>query len=129
MNETKIYPMSYSDVEIKTELERLAKQVQTYPTNNLDDLVKDSVLFNLGYNELQVRENHRHSLLMLVISIASVFIALASLVVAYGANQSVDINNQRQEKNILVLEDLKTEISVLKKIDQNKNIEKQQKNR
>lgn len=111
----KTYPVSYSDDEIKGEIDRLSRQIQNYKkTDILDDLIKDAVIFNLGYRELQNRENRRHSNYILVLSLLSAFVAVASLLVAWSAYKSSEANTQWQDQQIRTLGEIRNGIAGLK---------------
>lgn len=111
----KTYPVSYSDSEIKGEIDSLSRRLQSYKrTDILDDLIKDAVIFNLGYNELQNRENRRHSNYMLVLAFVSGFVAIASFVVAWLAYKSTEVNTAWQDQQTRALSEIRNGIATLK---------------
>ena len=108
MDKQEIYPVAFSDADLKRQAAELSRRVTGYDPNtgNGEDLIKDSVLFNVAYIELQNRESRRVSKFMVGLTVASVFVALASLVVAWVTYKANDDNTKWQDKQLRVLTDI-----------------------
>ena len=108
MDKQEIYPVAFSDADLKRQAAELSRRVTGYDpkTGNGEDLIKDSVLFNVAYIELQNRESRRVSKFMVGLTVASVFVALASFVVAWVTYKANDDNTKWQDQQLRVLTDI-----------------------
>jgi predicted PurR-regulated permease PerM len=120
MTPQKTFPMEYSESELLLEAADLSKRIVGYDSKggNAEHLMKDSVLFNVTYIELQNRKASRTSLQMMRLTLVSLLVALISLLVAwlsYDASQSAD---KWQEKQIALLNQVVIELSAARKLQE-----------
>ena len=83
---SRVYPSDFTDAEIREHIAAVSANMQlpdAYPI--IDDLVRQAVLFNLGYAELQNRQLDRLNRKIYRLTLASVAVAVASLVAAIVA--------------------------------------------
>lgn len=97
----KIYPLHHSDEELKAKAAELSAQISAHnhSSDNFENLIRDSVLFNVTYIELQSREAKKVTRLMTTLTWVSAIVAVASLLVAwlsYSATSSGDKWQQRE---------------------------------
>ena len=120
MDENNIYPVAYSDSELTREAAELSKRVAAYDprTGNGEDLIKDSVLFNVTYIELQNRKAHRVSRLMIWLTCLSAVVAAASLLVAWFAFETTRAGDKWQDQHIRLLGEISTHLSTMKELQQ-----------
>ena len=120
MDQHKIYPVAYSDAELTREAATLSKRVTAYDprTGNGEDLIKDSVLFNVTYIELQNRKAQRVSRLMIWLACLSAIVAAASLLVAWFAYETARAGDKWQEQHIRMLGEITTHLSTMKELQQ-----------
>ena len=118
MDKQEIYPVAYSDADLKRQAAELSRRVASYDPNtgNGEDLIKDSVLFNVAYIELQNRESRRVSKFMVALAVASTFVALASLVVAWVTYKANDDNTKWQDQQLRVLTDISRTLESAKEL-------------
>ena len=116
MDELRIYPVAYSDMELAREAAELSKRVTAYNprTGNGEDLIKDSVLFNITYIELQNRKAQRVSKLMVWLTCLSAAVALASLLVAWFAYETTRASDKWQDEHIRLLGEISKNLSLMK---------------
>ena len=124
MDELRIYPVAYSDVELAREAAELSKRVTAYDRHggNAEDLIKDSVLFNITYIELQNRKAQRVSKLMIWLTCLSAAVALASLLVAWFAYETTRASDKWQDEHIRLLGEISKNLSLLMKDSQQKAV-------
>ncbi len=120
MDQHKIYPIEYSDMELTHEAAELSKRVTAYDIHagNAEDLIKDSVLFNVAYIELQNRKAQRVSRLMVWLSCLSAAVAAASLLVAWFAYDATQAGDKWQGQQIRMLGEISTHLSAIKELQQ-----------
>jgi hypothetical protein len=107
---SKTYPVDHTNDELNARAAELSQRILAYDrkTGNAEDLIKDSVLFNVTYIELQNRVAGRATGQMVLLTWASAFVAVASLGVAwlsYTAAQSGDEWQAKQLKLLAIIAD------------------------
>lgn len=105
INMKTIYPVDHSNEELQQRAAELSQRILAYDskTGNGEHLIKDSVLFNVTYIELQNRAANRATRQMVFLTCASAVVAAASLMVAwlsYAATSSGD-KWQREQLELL----------------------------
>ena len=102
MENPKIYPVEYSNDELKQKAAELSSRVIGYDpkAGNGEDLIKDSVLFNVAYIELQNRDNNRVSRIILWLTCVSALVAIASTAVAWFSYKASEENTRWQDQQI-----------------------------
>ena len=98
---TQIFPVDHTAADLRQRAAELSDRILKYDhrSGNGEDLIKDSVLFNVTYIELQNRAAGRATGQMVVLTWVSAFVAAASLAVAwlsYNATRSGDEWQSRQ---------------------------------
>src|SRR5438105_9845321 len=103
-------------MELAREAAELSKRVTAYNprTGNGEDLIKDSVLFNITYIELQNRKAQRVSKLMVWLTCLSAAVALASLLVAWFAYETTRASDKWQDEHIRLLGEISKNLSLMK---------------
>ena len=121
MDQPRIYPTGYSDADLAREAAELSRRVTAYDprSGNGEDLIKDSVLFNVTYIELQNRTAHRVSRLMTWLTCLSAAVAAASLLVAWFAYETARAGDKWQEQQIRTLVEISTHLSTMSALQQN----------
>ena len=101
----KTYPLDATDAELAQKSAELSARVLEYDrkTGNAEDLIKDSVLFNVTYIERQNRASAKAIRQMVWLAWVSSFVALGSLVVAWLAYQSAGASDEWQAKQLSIL--------------------------
>jgi hypothetical protein len=117
MTSQKVFPIEHSDTELENRAADLSRRIVEYDhkTGNGEELIKDSVLFNATYIELQNRKASRVSTLMTRLTWASACVAVVSLLVAwlsYDATRSAD---KWQEQQLSLLTQIANELSAVRK--------------
>ena len=99
---SKIYPVDATEAELRQRAAELSARVLAYSSRggNAEDLIKDSVLFNITYIELQNRASEKATRQMVWLSWISAFVALASFVVAALAYQSTMAADEWQAEQL-----------------------------
>jgi hypothetical protein len=118
MNLPQTFPVDYTDSELSQRAADLSARVVDYntKTGNGEELIRDSVLFNVTYIELQNRKASRATGQMVWLTWASASVAIASLAVAwlaYDAGRSADT---WQEKQLLLLKQIATDVATAKQL-------------
>ena len=86
LNVVEGYPYKLSKHKLKAEIQRYCEEMST--NNNINTVMQASSLAQLGNNELQSRISSRVTLLSILASILSLFIAGAALYFSLGSSDS-----------------------------------------
>ena len=100
-----IYPVDHTNDELRTRASELSQRILAYnpKTGNAENLIKDSVLFNVTYIELQNRAASRATRQMVYLTWASAVVAAASLVVAWLSYEATRSGDDWQSKQLELL--------------------------
>ena len=100
-----IYPLDHTADDLRKKAAELSQRILAYDpkTGNAENLIKDSVLFNVTYIELQNRATARATKLMVYLAWASAVVAAASLAVAWLSYQATRSGDQWQSKQLELL--------------------------
>ncbi len=107
MDEPKIDPVAYSDAELTGRAAELSKRIAAHDprTGNGADLVKDSVLLNAAYVELQDRKNSRIARRMAWLTALSAAAVAAALLASWLAYQAIgEVGKLQDEQRRLLRE-------------------------
>jgi hypothetical protein len=88
-------------------------------TDNFENLIRDSVLFNVTYIELQNRASRKSSYQMILLTWVSAFIAVASLIIAGLSYVATESNNEWQQKQLKLLKTISEHTSPKQNITPN----------
>jgi hypothetical protein len=100
-----IYPVDHTNDELKNRAAELSQRILDYDhkTGNAENLIKDSVLFNVTYIELQNRAANQATRQMVFLTWASAVVAAASLVVAWLSYEATRSGDEWQGKQLQLL--------------------------
>ena len=102
---SKIYPVHHTDDDLRKNAEELSTRIlaHNHRTDNFENLIRDSVLFNVTYIELQNRASKKVTQLMVILTWVSALIAIASLVVAGLSYEATRSGDEWQRKQLELL--------------------------
>lgn len=107
MDEPKIDPVAYSDAELTGRAAEFSKRIAAHDprTGNGADLVKDSVLLNAAYVELQDRKNSHIARRMAWLTALSAAAVAAALLASWLAYQAIgEVGKLQDEQRRLLRE-------------------------
>lgn len=116
----KTYPLDFSDSDLESRAADLSKFIVEYKSQggNGEDLIRNSVIFNATYIELQNRKTSRATVQMVRLTWASAAVAFASLIVAWLSFSGGNETEKWQAQQIKLLEKMSNDIAELKTVSQ-----------